>query len=94
MTRNELAKAVQGKGIQTPKNPFFMSSIELEQLINASLPKVKVTVRKVASIKALASKGLTRKEVLAEMAKIGMTTTNGYLNNISREHGIKFAPAK
>jgi hypothetical protein len=97
MTRNELAKAVQDKGIKTPKNPFFMKSTELEALLKkaapkAKKPKVTVTALKRGTILALAAKGLTRKQILAEMDKQGMPTTNGYLNSVSFHEKIKITP--
>jgi uncharacterized GH25 family protein len=97
MTRNELAKAVQDKGIKTPKSPFFMKSAELEALLKkaapkAKKPKVTVTAAKRGTILSLAAKGLTRKQILAEMDKQGMPTTNVYLNSVSFHEKIKITP--
>jgi len=98
MTRNELAKAVQDKGIKTPKNPFFMKSADLEKLLKARPKKAKAKSKSTArglkrgTILALAAKGLTRKQILAEMDKQGMPTTNGYLNSVSFHEKIKISP--
>lgn len=96
MTRNELAKAVQAAGIKTPKNAFFMKAADLEKLLKAKKPKAKAKTKvsvakglKRGTILALAAKGLTRKQILAEMEKQGMPTTNGYLNSVSFHEKIK-----
>lgn len=92
MTRNELAAAVQAKGIATPKNPFFMSAPALQALLDASF-KSKKGSEKIAMIKTLADKGLTRAEIVAAMKEAGMHTTIGYVTNAKNAYGFKVRPA-
>ena len=94
MTRNQLAAEVKAKGIATTKNPFFMSAPELIALLNTKRASRVTGSEKIAGIKELAAKGLTRTEIIAELSKRGMVTTVGYVNNIKRCHNVEIRSAR
>ena len=90
--RNQLAKQVVESGIKTEKNPFFMSAKDLQALLDSnqasSVTKV-VRGEKGMLIIAKIKSGKNRKTILSEMQALGMQTTVGYLNNISRCRNLK-----